>query len=647
MPWDAPTPELLDLLVEWEDRRAAGRAADAETLCAGQPERADEVRAAVAHLAKVDAVLADDTAEAEAIPVVRGFRIYGWLGGGGMGDVYLAHDLALDRPVAVKIPKRTCRTVARARFEREGRTLAQLRHADIVPVFAAGVTDADIPYLVMDYIPGGTLADRLGDGPLPPAEAARVLIRVARAMHHAHQKGIVHRDLKPSNILFAADGSPLVGDFGVAAVLAGEPVATGPTADRRPADPRLTATDWVVGTRAYCAPELFRGDASPPDPAADVWALGVVLYQAVTGELPFDTADEAELKRAVASGEYTAPHVWNAAVPPEFSAVIGHCLTADPARRYASAETVAAALVAWQRRARAKTWSRWVATGVAALAVLAAGTGFALSQSATDSSERQAASPSFQSLTAQELRAEDDLRVATGIREQGKVTLRPDLAASLVNPHAVTRAAAQGGGTTFTAQGIALLPLAATPHLRNYEFRARVRQFQGLDATVAGLYFCHTPHAGEAHEVASLQFADYGQLSRQNVGPGGVIGNEAVLAHLWYRPPDLTAPNPAASERIISWFSNDVKLWHPQSPDPWWAAPTHDLAVRVEADKDWLQLTFDGKTAGMPLSKLKRHLGTVNGKPATIDPVGGFGVYLNACSITVSDCTLTAIKPTP
>ncbi|MCA9993652.1 MAG: serine/threonine protein kinase, partial [Anaerolineales bacterium] len=190
------------------------------------------------------------------------------IGKGGMATIFLAHDPMFGRDVAVKVlPREFLHDPSfRGRFEREARTIAALEHPAIVPVYDFG-EDNGQPYLVMRYMRGGSLADRLQKGPLSVTEAAHILDRIGAALDHAHQRGIVHRDLKPGNILVTPDGRVKVLDFGVARV-ARSPDAT--------ASLHLT-TGGLLGTLAYMGPEQIIGDQVST--STDVYALGVVLFQ--------------------------------------------------------------------------------------------------------------------------------------------------------------------------------------------------------------------------------------------------------------------------------------------------------------------------------------------------------------------------------
>lgn len=253
------------------------------------------------------------------------------LGRGGMGIVYLARDVQLDRDVAIKVlPSHLAQTSAsRERFVREARTAAGLSHPHIVPIHRVGESGGFV-YFVMSYVEGETLGERLrSKGPLPPVEAARVLREVAWALAYAHGRGIVHRDIKPDNILLeAGTGRALVTDFGI---------ASGGSTLAPDTDPGK-----LMGTAHFMSPEQAAGERI--DGRSDLYALGVVGYLAVSGRLPFDASNvPALLVRQVTE---PAPGVARVApgLSPALATAIDRCLARDPADRYADGEAMAAAL---------------------------------------------------------------------------------------------------------------------------------------------------------------------------------------------------------------------------------------------------------------------------------------------------------------
>ncbi len=254
------------------------------------------------------------------------------LGRGGMGVVYLARDVQLDRDVAIKIlPMHLAETRrARERFLREARMAAGLSHPHIVPIHRVGEAGGFV-FFVMTYVAGETLGERLRtQGPLPPAEATRVLREVAWALAYAHGRGIVHRDVKPDNILLeAGTGRALVTDFGIA------------HADEHPAAEEEAGK--VTGTAHFMSPEQAVGASA--DGRSDIYALGVVGYLAVSGRLPFESKNVPAL--LVSQATEAPPSVMRAApgLPPALGAAIDRCLAREPAARFPSGESLADALV--------------------------------------------------------------------------------------------------------------------------------------------------------------------------------------------------------------------------------------------------------------------------------------------------------------
>jgi serine/threonine protein kinase len=233
------------------------------------------------------------------------------LGRGGMADVYRAHDQTLNRWVALKVFRADASAVADARrFERETRLVAGLHHPNVVQLLDAGYHDG-VPYLVLELVEGPTLAQRLAQGPLPSTQARLVGRDLARALSYVHARGVVHRDVKPSNILLAADGRALLCDFGVAQLAAGT---------------QLTTTSATIGTAAYLAPEQM--DGSKVTGAADVYALGLVLIEALTGRRPFaGTAQEVALARLARDPDIPPT------VPPSWTRLLRAMTSRDPAAR--------------------------------------------------------------------------------------------------------------------------------------------------------------------------------------------------------------------------------------------------------------------------------------------------------------------------
>ncbi|MDF1504813.1 serine/threonine-protein kinase [Roseisolibacter sp. H3M3-2] len=266
-------------------------------------------------------------------------RVLRELGRGGMGVVFLARDEPLDRLVALKVlpAALAAQPATRERFLREARTAARLAHPNVVPVYRADAAGGTA-YFTMAFVDGESLADRLRDrGPLPAADAVPILRDVAYALAYAHARGVVHRDVKPENILLErATRRTLVTDFGIA-----RPADGAGDADDTPA-PRLTQDGHVLGTVHYMSPEQVQGE--PLDGRSDLYALGVVAYQLLSGRLPFEGMAAPGV--LVAHATRPAPPLRQAAphVPAALAAVVDGCLAKSPDARPASGEALADAL---------------------------------------------------------------------------------------------------------------------------------------------------------------------------------------------------------------------------------------------------------------------------------------------------------------
>jgi eukaryotic-like serine/threonine-protein kinase len=269
-----------------------------------------------------------DTVELAEPPVnVTDHEVLGVLARGGMGVVYRARQTSLDRVVALKMiaPDRLETREDRVRFLAEAAAAAALDHPNIVPIYEVGEADGR-PYFTMKLVHGGSLAESARGISADSREAAALVAIVARAVHFAHQRGILHRDLKPRNILMDADGAPLVADFGLAKRLDGSTDAS--------------RSGVIVGTPSYMAPEQARGDKGLST-AVDVYGLGAILYELLSGRPPFRAATAMETLVEVMTGAPARPRFWNPAVPPDLEAVCLKCLARDPAGRYASAAELA------------------------------------------------------------------------------------------------------------------------------------------------------------------------------------------------------------------------------------------------------------------------------------------------------------------
>lgn len=268
-------------------------------------------------------------------PTLPGYEVLEELGRGGMGVVYRARQKGTNRAVALKVVLTGghAGVAERARFQAEAEAVARLTHPGIVQVYEVGEYEG-VPYFSMEYVEGGTLAGRLQGGSLRPAEAAQLVESLATAVHAAHQRGIIHRDLKPANVLLTEDGIPKVADFGLA--------------KRLDAPGGQTATGAVLGTPSYMAPEQAAGQSSVITTLVDVYSLGAILYETLTGRPPFRAETPLATIHQVLECEPEPPRACHPEIDRDLEAACLKCLDKDPARRYGSAQALADDLRAWQ-----------------------------------------------------------------------------------------------------------------------------------------------------------------------------------------------------------------------------------------------------------------------------------------------------------
>jgi hypothetical protein len=255
------------------------------------------------------------------------YEILSELGRGGMGVVYKAWQKSLKRTVALKMIRGGAHAGREdlGRFKTEAESVARLRHPNIVQIHEVGEQDG-LPYFSLEFVEGGTLADRVAGTPLDGTAAARLVQTLAEAVHHAHVNGVVHRDLKPGNVLLTADGTPKVTDFGLA---------------KRLDEAGQTQSNSILGTPSYMAPEQAAGKNKEVGAPADVYALGAVLYELLTGRPPFRAATPLDTVLQVVSAEPAAPRLLNPKIRRDLETICLKCLQKEPHKRYASAAALA------------------------------------------------------------------------------------------------------------------------------------------------------------------------------------------------------------------------------------------------------------------------------------------------------------------
>ena len=343
---EADEPRVQQLLDEIFDTERTP-----EEVCSSCPELLPEVRQRWRQMrlveAELDVMFPPSGSDPETdrpnawrpgaeLPQIPGYEVEAVLGRGGMGIVFKAWHVRLHRPVALKMLLAGAYAGPHelARFQREAEAVAGLRHPNIVQVYDMGEYEGRA-YFTMEFVEGGSLAKALAGTPQPAGPAAALVATLAQAVQAAHQGAIVHRDLKPANVLLTADGVPKVTDFGLARRGAGEA--------------GLTLNGAVVGTPSYMAPEQASGQVTAVGPAVDIYALGAILYEMLTGRPPFRAETATETQRQVITEEPVPPSRLNRQVPRDLETICLKCLHKGPQRRYATAAAFAEDLQRFQR----------------------------------------------------------------------------------------------------------------------------------------------------------------------------------------------------------------------------------------------------------------------------------------------------------
>jgi serine/threonine-protein kinase len=514
---------------------------------------------------------------------------------GGMGVVYKAQDTRVGRPVALKIVRAGvfAQPEEVERFCREAQAVVRLGHPHIVQVYDVGYAD-ERPYFTMQLAPGGSLAQHLARFTPDPRAAVALVEKVARAVEHAHRRGILHRDLKPANVLLGAGDEPLVADFGLAKFLDAD--ADG-----------LTQTGVTPGTPSYMAPEQAAGRRQEVSPCTDVWALGVILYELLTGRRPIIGGSREEILHRILTTAPPRPRELRPDLDAALEAVVLRCLEKDPARRYASAGDLADELGRWLRGElpapagpgrpgglRQMLRGHPVRSTAAALCLAIA---LALGAALLWPRLRPAAPPVPGEAPPLVLIGEGrPLPVLNWIAgEQGAVVEPADEGLAIHSP------------------GTCVLELLPAPPWERYRLEAEVRHDATRHGSV-GVYFGsggHPSGQGPFHLLCSVGFADQGNLTGR------------MDTRLWRMPDD--APAQYAAARCADHpFDGAARAGVP--------APWRPLAVEVGPEE--IRLFFDGQYVGTlsPAEIGRRGSALFADAPSlTWDavPQGGIGLYID------------------
>jgi hypothetical protein len=646
------TAQLDALVQRWRDLQRQGRPTPPEQLCADCPELLPQLKELLAATRATPTGGSDSsqpdtqsdttrdlpgTSVAEAGPrptVFAGYQILGVLGEGGMGIVYKARHPTLGTEVALKTLRfGTGSPDLVERFLREARAMADLHHPHIVHLYEVAAVEG-VPYFTTAYAAGGSLQRRRPEFQGDARRVAALLEKVARGVGHAHEKGIVHRDLKPGNILLDERGEPLVADFGLAKFIE--------------AVDEHTASGVVLGTAPYMSPEQAAGQNTRISTASDVWALGVILYEMLTGRKPFDASEPLRLVCQIQEADPPRPSAINHKLDKALETVVLKCLERDPGRRYRTAAELADDLGRWLSGepvlARPRPWParawQWLRRRPAVLALalvgaaaLAVALGLAFNgpppESRPEATARGPAEPD-QEMVLRHLQADLGRGQAVSFLDK---TGKPRCGRWVLGDKAVKESQRADGALVVDTLGVAVFELIRDPVCQRFTLEAKVRQLDGVEEGIVGLV-CgyHARGAGPKHHfVLAWEFAEAG------IDAGWVKLNLHDLVE--------------AADGAVSDARFPVRLkkqFPPAAAFP--PGPGHSMALVVHPHK--LQCRWDGKDVGevsrealdaatqLWLKRLPLPPGLV---PPTFEPRQSVGLLVWRGSAAFTEVTLTPV----
>jgi serine/threonine-protein kinase len=526
---------LKELLrVELELRHEAGERPEPEEYQRRFPGHEDLIREAFAHAVTVGASAGGPRSGSAGLPAVRGYELLGVLGEGGMGVVYKARQLRPSRLVALKMIRaaRAAGPAELARFRTEYESVARLAHPQVVQIYEVGEHDG-LPFFSMELAEGGNLHKKLAGKPLAVRYAAELTAGLARAVQHLHEHGVVHRDLKPGNVVLTGDGACKITDFGLAKLL-DSPHAPSAAANELTRTGNWTHSGEALGTPAYMAPEQARGEVGGPDgrvesyALVDVYALGAVLYELLTGRPPFRGATRRDTLEQVCTQEPVPPSRHRAGLSRDLEAVCLKCLEKLPAKRYPSAKALAEDLGRWLRgeptAARPARWPARAWRAVRRRPLLSAAVLLCLALGALGWWARHASDPE------REVR-KIEARLAEGRRVDLIGESGPPVWHRWEQGEEAGRASAAADGSfSVHCWGFGLLDVVREVPCGRFRVRAEVRHEKSDRVGEVGLYVARRAYPGPTapvHSFITLTFNDVVVPTR----PAGLPVQQAVPAN--------------------------------------------------------------------------------------------------------------------
>lgn len=637
------------LLEEWTSQSGDDSLANYIRRCLAEPTPAaergyEDMESRAKALARTDVYPGPRPGASPPLPEQVGpYEIQGMVGRGGMGLVFRARHRLLRREVALKrlLWGAYAGDEARERFRTEAEAISRIQHLNVVQLYEFGESDGQ-PYFAMEWVGGGNLADRLAEGALLPRPAAALIRDLARGVESAHAQDVLHRDLKPSNILLTADNVPKISDFGLAKLI-----------DDGGSGSSMTQTGAILGTIGYMAPEQASGQSGKVGPAADIYALGSILYEALTGSPPFRGATKGETRQQVLRAEPAPPSRLKKGIPAALDLICLKCLDKVPKRRYASAGALAADLDRWLRdgyhpRDPFGRIRRWIRARRRALQVGLMGlmlpVGFAT------------LSPSDPDLPLRHLQAElRQGRAVTLIGETGKPAWSRWRSGE---PQSQMSTSADGTFSVHT-WGFALLELMPDPQTDRYRFDVDIRHVDGRVPGHVGVFVGHRTHSNfgtDTQSFATIEFDDVGATTHRS-DLFSLFATRSGMSEVSIAPYLCSEHNGSPNYCHRLYMQSGPKFAPAGSGSGQW----HHLAVTVMPDGIWAE--WDKQPLNMTaidicnaMERGAEQLRQEASEDTSIQtlqpqfvPTGGLGISLSNASATFRAATVTplSIEGTP